>query len=46
MAWSFNTSLNVELGVDKIDEAQVQQKIIKHFSNLFEAQFKEAAFHN
>ena len=40
------TSLNVELGVDKIDEAQVRQKIIKHFSNLFEAQFKEAAFHN
>jgi len=40
------TSLNVELGVNKIDEAQVRQKIIKHFSNLFEAQFKEAAFHN
>ena len=40
------TSLNVELGVDKIDEGQVQEKIIKHFASLFEAQFKEAAFHN
>lgn len=32
------TSLNVELGVDQVDEKQVEQKIIKHFSSLFEAE--------
>ena len=31
------TSLNVELGKDKIDEAEVKEKLLKHFSNLFEA---------
>ena len=30
------TSLNVELGVDKVDEQEVKDKIVKHFSNLFE----------
>ena len=30
------TSLNVELGVDKIDEQEVKDKIVKHFSSLFE----------
>ncbi|MEO8515957.1 MAG: lipoyl(octanoyl) transferase LipB [Flavobacterium sp.] len=30
------TSLNVELGVDKVDEQEVKQKIIKHFVQLFE----------
>ncbi len=30
------TSLNVELGVEKIDEQEVKEKILKHFSNLFE----------
>lgn len=30
------TSLNVELGVDKVDEQEVKDKIMKHFSNLFE----------
>lgn len=30
------TSLNVELGVDKVDETEVKQKILKHFRDLFE----------
>jgi lipoyl(octanoyl) transferase len=30
------TSLNVELGVEKVDEQEVKDKIVKHFSNLFE----------
>lgn len=29
------TSLNVELGVDKVDEQEVKEKILKHFSQLF-----------
>jgi lipoyl(octanoyl) transferase len=33
------TSLNVELGVDKVDEQQVKGKIMKHFAALFEAVF-------
>jgi len=33
------TSLNVELGVEIVDEEQVKSKILKHFSELFEAQF-------
>lgn len=32
-------SLNVELGVDKVDEAEVKSKILKHFTTLFEAEF-------
>lgn len=32
------TSLNVELGVDYVDEDEVRDKIIKYFSELFEAQ--------
>jgi lipoyl(octanoyl) transferase len=31
------TSLNVELGVEKVNEAEVKEKILKHFSILFEA---------
>jgi len=31
------TSLNVELGVEKVDQEEVKQKILKHFSELFEA---------
>ena len=31
-------SLNVELGVDRVDENEVKQKIIKHLLVLFEAQ--------
>lgn len=32
------TSLNVELGVDTVDEAEVKEKILKHFKALFEAE--------
>jgi lipoyl(octanoyl) transferase len=32
------TSMNVELGVDKVDENEVKTKLLKHFSALFEAQ--------
>lgn len=32
------TSLNVELGVDKVDEAEVKSKLVKHFKTLFEAE--------
>lgn len=31
------TSLNVELGVDRVDEEEVKEKILKHFASLFEA---------
>jgi lipoyl(octanoyl) transferase len=34
------TSLNIELGINSVDETQVKQKIIKHLSALFEADFK------
>ncbi|MBZ4037100.1 lipoyl(octanoyl) transferase LipB [Flavobacterium sp. 17A] len=33
------TSLNVELGVEKVDEEEVKAKIIKHLKQLFEAEF-------
>ncbi|HQX03976.1 MAG TPA: lipoyl(octanoyl) transferase LipB [Flavobacterium sp.] len=33
------TSLQVELGVEKVEEEKVKEKIVKHFSNLFEAEF-------
>ena len=33
------TSLNVELGKKLVDEAEVKEKLLKHFSNLFEAKF-------
>ncbi|MFD2826306.1 lipoyl(octanoyl) transferase LipB [Leeuwenhoekiella polynyae] len=33
------TSLNVELGKAKVDEEEVKQKLLKHFSALFEAEF-------
>ena len=33
------TSLNNELGVDKVDEEEVKSKILKHFKVLFEADF-------
>ena len=32
-------SLNVELGVEKVDEAEVKQKILKYFKELFDAEF-------
>src|SRR5690554_6948835 len=31
-------SLNVELGVEKVDEAEVKQRILKHFRELFEVE--------
>jgi lipoyl(octanoyl) transferase len=33
------TSLNVELGVEKVDEDEVKAKILKHLAHLFEAEF-------
>lgn len=33
------TSLNVELGVEKVDEAEVKEKIFKYFQQLFECSF-------
>lgn len=33
------TSLNNELGVDKVDKEEVKSKILKHFKVLFEAEF-------
>lgn len=33
------TSLNVELAQTTIDEAKVKEKLLKHFSELFEAEF-------
>ena len=33
------TSLNVELGVEKVDEEEVKNKILNHLSTLFEAEF-------
>jgi lipoyl(octanoyl) transferase len=33
------TSLNVELGVEKVNEEEVKDKILNHFSALFEAEF-------
>ena len=34
------TSLNVELGKQTVDEAEVKEKLLKHFANLFEAEIK------
>jgi len=36
------TSLNVELGVGKVNEAEVKSKLRKHFSTLFEAKLVES----
>jgi len=33
------TTLNNELGVEKVDEAEVKRKLLKHFRLLFEADF-------
>ncbi|OXB03857.1 lipoyl(octanoyl) transferase [Flavobacterium plurextorum] len=33
------TSLNVELGVERVDEEEVKSKIVKHLAHLFEAEF-------
>ena len=34
------TSLNVELGKKTVDEAEIKEKLLKHFANLFEAELK------
>jgi lipoyl(octanoyl) transferase len=34
------TSMHVELGVKEVDENQVKQKIMTHFSRLFEAEIR------
>lgn len=33
------STLNVELGVEKVDEAEVKGRILKHFNELFESEF-------
>ena len=33
------TFLSVEPGIEKVDEAEVKSKILKHFAKLFEAEF-------
>lgn len=33
------TSLNVELGVESVDEERVKERLLKHFKTLFEAEF-------
>lgn len=33
------TSLNVELGVKEVNEAEVKEKLLNHFETLFEAEF-------
>ena len=33
------TSLNVELGVKEVNEAEVKEKLLNHFKTLFEAEF-------
>ncbi|MGF1555613.1 lipoyl(octanoyl) transferase LipB [Paucihalobacter sp.] len=35
------TSLNVELGLQRVNESEVKHKLLKHFSALFEAELKE-----
>ena len=38
------TSLNVELGKKKIDEAEVKDKLLKHFEVLFDAELQTKTF--
>jgi lipoyl(octanoyl) transferase len=33
------TSLNIELGVEKVDQTEVKEKFLKHFTQLFDAEF-------
>jgi lipoyl(octanoyl) transferase len=33
------TSLNVELGLERVDENEVKAKILDHFTQLFESEF-------
>jgi lipoyl(octanoyl) transferase len=36
------TSLQVELGLEKVDEEEVKSKILKHFEELFDCEFKSS----
>jgi lipoyl(octanoyl) transferase len=36
------TTLNVELGVEKVDEEEVKEKILNHLGSLFEATFEKS----
>ncbi|WP_066224237.1 lipoyl(octanoyl) transferase LipB [Formosa haliotis] len=38
------TSMNVELGQREVNEAEVKAKLLKHFENLFEAEFTKSKF--
>lgn len=40
------TSLNVELGVERVDEEEVKQKILNHFAVLFESEFEITTLYN
>jgi lipoyl(octanoyl) transferase len=40
------TSLNVELGVETVNEDEVKEKILKHFALLFDATFEKSEFKN
>jgi lipoyl(octanoyl) transferase len=40
------TSLHLELGVEKVNEAEVKAKILNHFSYLFEATFDTSEINN
>ena len=40
------TSLHLELGVEKVNEAEVKAKILKHFAQLFEATFETSEINN
>jgi lipoyl(octanoyl) transferase len=40
------TSLHVELGVEKVNEDEVKEKILKHFTFLFDATFQKSEFKN
>lgn len=37
------TSLNVELGLEKVDEQEVKDRILKHFASLFDCEFQYMA---
>jgi lipoyl(octanoyl) transferase len=37
------TSLNLELGLEKVDESEVKAKLLKHFKALFEAEFYQGS---
>ncbi|WP_103072509.1 lipoyl(octanoyl) transferase LipB [Aquimarina sediminis] len=40
------TSLNVELGLEKINEEEVKEKLLRHFSVLFEAEYVKSTIKN